>query len=199
MTDADEILGLMGEDDNTSTDLPVGLNINLSLSDDDLSTGPEYKKIPANTTTSFEIYAVSPSMRNGVLSWKVTFRAVDDTWGPKKQVTEFFNFKQSMAWKWGPFLKATGLIKGSGNIDPKIFEKHEDIEGTRVQARVLGYSWKGEGFPKSYGNNAKPIPTDGTAYYEDLGNFKPAPVSTDAEDEAADARGGAEFDMEDYL
>lgn len=195
MTDADEILGLMGEDDNTSTDLPVGLNINLSLSDDDLSTGPEYKKIPAGTVTVFEVYTVAPSMRNGTLEWKITLRAEEDTWGPKKQVTEWFKFTQNMAWKWGPFLKAVGLIKGAGNIDPKIFEKHEEIEGTRVQARVLGYSWKGEGWPKSYGKNAKEVPTDGTPYYEDLGNFKAAPEQS-TEDESL---GEAEFDTGDYL
>lgn len=193
--DANEILGLMVEDDETAPAVPTGLNLNLSLSDDDLEGAPEFKDIPAGTVTTFEIYTVSPSVTNGVLKWKVTFRAVEDTWGPGKQVSDFFTFKQSVAWKWGPFLKAAGLIQGSGDIDSKIFDDPSVIEGRKVQAKVLGYSWKGEGFPRSYGKNPKPIPMDGTRYYEDLGNYKPAPEESDE----SSADGSAEFSEVDYL
>lgn len=193
--DANEILGLMVEDDETAPAVPTGLNLNLSLSDDDLEGAPEFKDIPAGTVTTFEIYTVSPSVTNGTLKWKVTFRAVEDTWGPGKQVSDFFTFKQSVAWKWGPFLKAAGLIQGSGDIDSKIFDDPSVIEGRKVQAKVLGYSWKGEGFPRSYGKNAKPVPMDGTRYYEDLGNYKPAPEESDE----SSVDGSAEFSEVDYL
>lgn len=193
--DANEILGLMVEDDETAPAVPTGLNLNLSLSDDDLEGAPEFKDIPAGTVTTFEIYTVSPSVTNGTLKWKVTFRAVEDTWGPGKQVSDFFTFKQTVAWKWGPFLKAAGLIQGGGDIDSKIFDDPSVIEGRKVQAKVLGYSWKGEGFPRSYGKNPKPVPTDGTRYYEDLGNYKPAPEESDE----SSADGSAEFSEVDYL
>lgn len=204
--DTNDILGLMSEEEDTTTDAPAlpSLNLNFSLSDEDLEGAPEYKTIPANTTLPLEIYQVEVKPGNGQdgkpeLRWKVTFKAVDDTWGPGKMVSDFFMIRQTMAWKWGPFLKAAGLIKGAGEIDPRIFTNHTAAEGRTVQARVIGYTWKDASgnYQQSFGNQKKPVPRGGTRIYEALGNYKAVETKQSDEDETLD--GMAEFSKDEYL
>jgi len=211
--DTNDILGLMGEsnDEAAAPALPT-LNLNLSLSDEDLEQ-PErvaYVPIPQHTTTNFKVYQVEAKVgqdKNGNSEWRwsVTFKAEEDTWGPGKMVRDFFTFRQSMAWKWGPFLKAVGLIKGAGDIDPAIFNDPSAIEDVVVSARVAGYSWKQRpgidpAYPRSYGDNKVAVPTDGTKYYEDLADYKPAGLKSDeGEDKAESLDGLAAFSKDEYL
>lgn len=212
--ETNDILGLMGEGDNEAAApaLPT-LNLNLSLSDEDLEQ-PErvqYVPIPQHTITNFRIYQVEvvPATNQATgepeLKWKVTYKTEEDTWGPGKMVKDFFLFRQSMSWKWGPFLKAAGLVKGTGDIDPAVFNDPTAIEDVVISARVLGYSWTARQgidpkFPRSYGNKRVPVPTDGTRFFEDLGDYKPAGLkSAEGEDKDEAAELDAMFGKEEYL
>lgn len=179
------------------------LNLSLSLSDEDLEgSESQYKHIPAGTRTDFRVYSITqePHEKNGVntVKWAVILEAVSDEWGPGKKVREFLRFTPQESFRWGPFLKAIGAIEGAGSVDMSIFqgEKHKDFEDVIVSAKVMGYSWKGEGFPRSYGKGAKPIPQDGTAYFEDLGYYQRAEVRQES---GGESDGLSEFDPTSYL
>lgn len=146
----------------------------LDLTDEDLdSTASQYVPIPQGTTTQFAIYDVESKVsKNGSPMWKVTFTAVEDTWGVNKRISAYIVFHPKMAFNWGPFLKATGLVQGSGRVQFHTLDP-QSIVGTVITARVRGYSWKdiSGNYVQNFGKNKVDLPTDGTPYYEDLGNW----------------------------
>lgn len=179
------------------------LNLSLSLSDEDLEGSESlYTHIPANTRTDFRVYSITqePYEKNGVhtVKWTVILEAVSDEWGPGKKVRDYLRFTPQESFRWGPFLKAVGAIEGAGDVDMSIFqgENHKRFEDVTVSAKVMGYSWKGEGFPRSYGKGAKPVPQDGTAYYEDLGYYQKAEAPAQG---AGESDGLSEFDPTNYM
>lgn len=214
MSDINEVFGLDDLDARMEEagipTPPTGLVLpTLSLSDEDLDASSGFVRIPAGITTQFMIYDVVPRVRPNrntnvdELTWSVDFQAVESTWGPKKQVRfQSFLFRQTMAWKWGPFLKAVGLVEAGGNIDPQVFTKHEEIKGRIITATVEGYTWKGAdgSYYQSFGGNKRPVPTDDTPYYESLGRFKKYEPSDQEESDEDSMEGLAEFSSPDnYL
>ena len=211
MDDLNSTFGLDDLDEGNTAEAAPELALplpTLSLSDEDLDSSSSFIHIPAGTTTQFMVYDVSPIVRENKktnqpeLTWNVDFQAVEDTWGPKRQVRfQRFLFRQTMAWKWGPFLKAVGLVEQGGDIDPQVFTKHEEIKGQVVTAHVDGYTWKGAdgGYYQSFGKEKRPVPTDGTLYYESLGRFKKYEPSEDTETDEDLAAGASFTGSETYL
>lgn len=161
-------------------------NLNLNLDDSALDAeaeGQNYKHIPQWTRTDFTVIAVRPgNTRNGDPRLSVDFEVVSDEWGRRKKVNyQDFVFSDGQSFKWLPFLYATGLIESASQVTEKLLEElftqPQLLEGKTVSAQVMGYSWKKRpgtmdpDFPTSYGKDAQPVPTDGTAYYEDLGKW----------------------------
>lgn len=204
-----DILGFMGESDEAAA-APVmpSLNLNLSLSDEDLEGPTEsvYKPIPVGTRTDFEIYQVEQkpwTNKHGLatVQWRMVLRAEEDTWGSGKQIRHTLRFQPSESFNWGPFLKAIGLVQGAGDVDMKIFDKPEKVEGLKVSAKVKGYRWQDAqgNYQQSSGpkEKRKPVPQDGTPYFEELGFFEPAaPKSSNSDEIETD---GAVFSTDEYL
>lgn len=153
----------------------TGEDFILNLSDEDLDAqSAQYVPIPAGTITQFRVYEVeTTTSSNGNPQWKLSLRTVEDTWGPNKQVSSFMTFSPKNAFIWGPFLKGLEMVQASGSVNIGKLDP-ESLVGKIVQARVQGYSWKDASgsYHRSYGKNKKPIPTDGTPYYEELTGWK---------------------------
>lgn len=168
----DSFTALNGPAQETNS-APTG-GLVLDLTDEDLdNSASQYVPIPQGTTTQFAIYDIdSQTSKSGYPMWRVTFTVVEDTWGTNKRVNGLIVFHPKTGFNWGPFLKATGLVQSSGrvqihNLDP------QSIIGKVITARVLGYTWKdvSGNYVRNYGQNKKTLPSDGTPYYEDLGNW----------------------------
>lgn len=211
MTDVNEVLGLMNDeaDDGNGLGLPT-INFSLSLTDEDLAGGQTttYVPIPAGVRTDFEVYSLEQkpwTNKHGqaTVKWDLILRTVEDTWGARKQVREQLRFQPSENFNWGPFLKAIGLIQGSGSVDMSIFNDPAPlVEGKIVSAKVKGYTWKDaqENYQRSHGKSRKPVPTDGTPYYEEVGYYEPAKgLLSDEGDELADELADSTFSPDEYL
>lgn len=193
-------------DTTTSTDESPELNLDdfvLDLSDEDLdSSGGQYIPIPVGTTTGFRVYELDTAARSqaGNPQWKLTLNAVEDTWGKRKRVLQTITFSPKNPFIWGPFLKGLGLVQGGGqvNLGEATRRAKANLEGKIIMARVQGYSWKDENgnFQRSFGNNKKAIPTDGTPYHEELHGWA---LPEDEEEQTDGLSGLGSFSADDYL
>lgn len=213
MTDANEILGLMNDEAEAAVpaSMPT-ISFNLSLTDEDLDSGQSttYVPIPAGTRTDFEVYSLEQqpwTNKHGeaTVRWSMILRTTEDTWGVNKQVRHSLRFQPVESFNWGPFLKAVGLAQGGGDIDMSIFKDPAAlVEGKKVSAKVLGYTWKDMqgNYQRSHGkeNVRKPVPVDGTRYFEELGYFEEAKgLRSDEGDDFADAQADATFSEGEYM
>ena len=188
------------QEDTTVEDTSTGESTEdfvLNLTDEDLdNTSSQYVPIPAGTVTNFLIYELETARSQaGNPQWKMTLRTVEDTWGPNKQILQTITFSPKNPFIWGPFLKGVGMVQGSGSVNFSKLDP-QSLVGKTVQARVLGYTWKDASgnYQRSFGRNKQAVPTDGTAYYEELGNW-----AAPKEEDESGLGGLGEFSTESYI
>lgn len=196
------------EADTPTSDGDEFLLPTLNLDDESLDVEEtSYVPIPLRTETSFEVYdaEVKPTAK-GYPMWKLTLRALEDTWGPGKRVFMNIVFMDStMKFSVKPFLKAVDHMPEGGALTKEFVTDTDALLGLKFTATVRGYQWKNpdtDAFESSTGRNKKAVPSQakfdawGIQPNEELGNLKPY---TEPEDEELSMSGLAEFSADDYL
>lgn len=187
----------------------------VALADEDLdSSRSSYKMIPAGTRVNLTISACERSMtRSDKRKLTLDFDINGEEWGKNRRIRfkdVIFDPDPEYQWRWGQFLKAVGYISTAAEITPDklkaLFANPGQLIGFQLSATVIGHSWKQRpgtmdpAYPRSYGKDAQPVPTDGTRVFEDLSNWAPVQET----DTNTEMRGLAEFvgnasSLETYL